>query len=711
MEKKYDLVCFGTDRQGDERHIARRALAAMLSIEPDQADKLLDAHGTVLRRGIGEVEARVLMEKLARLGVRCNYRPASAGLGELSIVPIEEESGPTSIACPSCGHKVMITEGDEPPEQCPACDIVYSKHQRIEDERAERERVKRRLVVAEQVKVEQASAEAARREQADRERKLEEEIRRELGLPKVLQGRHRVQGAALALFVVGATSGALVSQFIPGGAQAQRDASAAGAPGTVGMPRAGMQQLQLAKMRGQGPDPSMQMLAQLEADFPVDESLGGGGAEDDTTDLAQAAGGVPTPGMPAGARATGGRAASGGASGRSAGNDIASESGTRLIESGAAGIGSLGLVALTAVKASGAAAATPLLAEMSKRAEAMPRGLERIKALSEVAHVLRAAGDGARGDEFFEAGVDEAGTLSGEADRALGFAAMAASAARSGDGDTANTLFLKANDVLRAVRVPEDRLAALCDLAESYRIAGRRAGALGLLDYVAASSESLTDAARRPAVMKALAVGYARAGAPGSGIDVADRISDQGQQQRALHDVALETIATGHPIWARELVARLNDPADAASVYAALGRDQARASGADRSAGAEAFVQAEESIRKIADAVARVEASADLGQAYALANRGEAAAASFAQAVQLAQKLDGAAQRDRAAATVLDRQLGVLRTQDAQTVAGLLSDAALRTAAQQRIADADRLRGLLQSAPTQPARVPAVASS
>ncbi|MFO1418533.1 MAG: hypothetical protein U1E83_07660 [Methylotetracoccus sp.] len=711
MEKKYDLVCFGTDRQGDERHIARRALAAMLSIEPDQADKLLDAHGTVLRRGIGEVEARVLMEKLARLGVRCNYRPASAGLGELSIVPIEEESGPTLIACPACGHKVTITDGVEPPEQCPACDIVYSKHQRIEDERAERERVKRRLVVAEQVKVEQESAEVARREQAERERKLEEEVRRELGLPKVLQGRHRIQGAALALFVVGAASGALLSQFVPGAQPQLADGAAggagagAGARGPVAVPGAGGQ-LQLAQMRSHGPDPSMQMLAQLEADFPVDESLAGGAADDEFAGLAQSAGGAPLPGMPVGARTAGGHAASGGAPGHSATNGNAADSGTRLIENGAAGIGSLGQVALTTLKSSGAAAATPLLAEMSKRAEAMPHGLDRIKALSEVAHALRAAGDGPRGDEFFEAGVDEAGTLSGEADRALGFAAMAASAARSGDGDTANTLFLKANDVLRAVRVPEARLAALCELAETYRIAGRRAGALGLLDYVAASSESLTDAARRPSVLKALAVGYARAGAPGSGIDVADRISDQGQQQRALRDVALETIATGHSLWAKELVVRLSDPTDAASVYAALGRDQARASGTDQAAGAESFVQAEESIRKIADPVARIQASAELGQNYALANRGEAAAASFAQALQLVQKLDGAAQRDRAAAAVLDRQLGVLRTQDAQAIAGMLSDAALRTVAQQRITDADRLRGLLQ--PTRPA---AVASS
>ena len=137
------------------------------------------------------------------IGFKCNTRPSRETEIALELVPKEKIL--STLVCPSCGHTHKYSEGDNAPESCGACDIVFSKYS--QNLKREREKIKSALVAKAEYEEKAQQQEKQRLLEEERRKLLEEEIRKELGLPRFVARRSALISSATGIFALGLVLG------------------------------------------------------------------------------------------------------------------------------------------------------------------------------------------------------------------------------------------------------------------------------------------------------------------------------------------------------------------------------------------------------------------------------------------------------------------------------------------------------------------------
>ena len=699
--QRYDLLYFGVAEKEDARELAALGLARLLAIEVPQAEAVLNRPNVILRQQLLEEEAKALQAALFRIGIRSNYQPASRGAHQFELVPLEEEKARAeSLVCPNCGAEITAEPGEALPEVCPSCDIVFAKYAQYTQEQKQRERLRQRLLA--KMKAEEAEA----REEAERiarlalERHVEDEVRRELGLPSVINSRARVAGAAGGLLLAGLLVGLGAAQLA---GRFGEEPPAEAAPG-IAVSEAATPGAEITFQA----DPGAELVAAMQGDASVDleASLAAAGAQGGLVDpLVHGATGLPAAAVnvdPALPQAVGGIPGGGDKTGRRAEvrRTAVDPALVRAVMIGDATVASdpveaLGGLALhfKAIRQPNKAAA--VVAEMQQRADGLSAGLPAAKALGTLAYVQSVLGDSDAAERRFDQGLALAGQLKGGAERGLAFAALAAQAARGVRPGDADALFRRANGELVAIRDLSTRLLALCGIAESYALAGRRGTALSVLELVTRQAATVTDARSKSDVWQRLAQAQSALDDLSGAWETVRRIPGVPARDSTLYGVTRTALNRDYLTWGMELAGRLDTPRYAAMGQAWVGL--ARVS--EQLDGSAELARAEARARQIADPAEQADVFGQLGQIQWLSGDRPKAAEFIAEALRAAGQLPVPDTRDRVFAGLAERYAGSLMSDEAAAVAAHIQDVQIKASVEQTVAGARRLAAIVLPAP------------
>jgi len=200
----YDLVLIGIDAKVSDRAANINSIAKVLGMDIAKIeDIVVNNQKATVKRGLQLHDAQQYQKQIFRHGGFCNYRLSSIGGTEFELIPIEEKNEETVFTCPACDYHEKVAAIEQLPVTCPKCGISPSKYQKEAELKAEREQMKKRLLSGQKLLEQQAKELAERQEKAARQKKLEEEIRKELGLPNLLNSRLRIFGSVALVWILG----------------------------------------------------------------------------------------------------------------------------------------------------------------------------------------------------------------------------------------------------------------------------------------------------------------------------------------------------------------------------------------------------------------------------------------------------------------------------------------------------------------------------
>lgn len=216
MADLYDVVFLGVNSEDPEaRETALHAIAQMLDANVDELRQLAEnGIGSAVKYAVPLAEARQWQTEIVQLGGLCNYRPANKLSRKLELTPLEALQVTLTFACPACDYQQTVEREADMPLQCPTCGVIPSKYDKMAALKEERERIKRRLLHAQKVQDEHERQLATQLAEDARRRELEDEIRRELGLPRALNSRGRIVGSAAVLWLFGIGIGVGATLFL-----------------------------------------------------------------------------------------------------------------------------------------------------------------------------------------------------------------------------------------------------------------------------------------------------------------------------------------------------------------------------------------------------------------------------------------------------------------------------------------------------------------
>ncbi|MFM8332631.1 MAG: hypothetical protein ACKN9T_13155 [Candidatus Methylumidiphilus sp.] len=205
MADLQDVIFLGVNLSGpEERATAILGIAELLDANADEIRHLADNNiSAVVKQAVPIADARKYQREILRLGGVCNYRPSTKTVRKLELAPMEATKEQITFTCPACEFKQKLASEADMPTICPQCGIIPSKYDKVAALKEEREKIKRRLLNQHKLQEEQAQALSEQQEMEARRRQIEEELRKELGLPKVLNSRLRLMSSAAFLWLLG----------------------------------------------------------------------------------------------------------------------------------------------------------------------------------------------------------------------------------------------------------------------------------------------------------------------------------------------------------------------------------------------------------------------------------------------------------------------------------------------------------------------------
>jgi len=230
MADLYDVILFGINTEDSERDTTLHTIATILGIKETELRDIVDNHlPATIKQGVPIEVARKYHTAILRAGGTCNFRPSTSKKVKLELAPLELQRERSLFICPACEYKQEIPIEETAPTQCPQCGIIPSKYDKLAAAKEERERIKQRLLSMHNLREQQNKELAERKALEERQRRLEEEIRKELGLPKLINSRFRLFGSAAFIgilgMVLGGTAVALSYQSMLAGAAATQSAA------------------------------------------------------------------------------------------------------------------------------------------------------------------------------------------------------------------------------------------------------------------------------------------------------------------------------------------------------------------------------------------------------------------------------------------------------------------------------------------------------
>jgi len=721
---RYDLVLFGSDLQGEERAQAVNRLAQWMKIDPEQGAQILEQRGLVIARGLDADTGAETQRKLLAIGIRCNLRPCNTSGLTLELAAVEKPA--TVITCPACGH-VHQVKGDEPaPTTCEQCEIVFAKYENLAKEKKEREQIRQTLVYGQQRSLEREQKEQEERLAQQRRRQLEDEIRKQLGLPRLMASRTGLISSAAGIYLLGIVMGA-------GGLFAYNLLSGSGtiAPDPNRFGEGALAMGQAAAESGVF-DPGM--VAEMQVSALLDPAAGAAAAEPGAaaTDPGVAATG---PGVAADTGATPGAAGpltelSFGQSGAAGPRQPGAAGAGMAAPNGLDALGFLDsrladlkndtewdiylLDRIRALHERGAAPQAMALVEHLQDPElrfdrgarlADDLGREGRSADAEDLYLrLGAAADqqpdhaGARGAAYatlarhrhragrpieaaalLQQAMTMAATLTAPADQAAAESEIAALLTDLGRPAEARAHFQAALGALGRIPAPAARLAAIPPLAQGYAKAGYRASALNLLDEATRNIASAKDAHERERILGVIAQTNAQLGDRQGAMGAAARIADPAGKDRALYRLVATELAAGRLADAIDLATGLRTPAYQALAAGSVGLRQL-ALPAYRPLAAQSAERAAAAVALLTNPAEQAAVTAELARFAARGGDSAAADRGFAQALRLAASVPSLPQRDRALAILATNEALALRLADARSRLPQIADTQLRFA-------------------------------
>ena len=204
MPELYDLVLIGIDAKVSDLTASINSIAKVLGMDiANIEDIVVNNHKAIVKRGLQLHDAQQYQKQIFRHGGFCNYRLSSTGGTEFELIPIEEKTEEIVFICPACDYHEKVDAIVQLPVTCPKCGVSPSKYLKDAELKAERELVKKRLLNGHKLLEQQAKESDERQEKAARQKKLEEEIRKELGLPNLLNSRLRIFGSVALVLILG----------------------------------------------------------------------------------------------------------------------------------------------------------------------------------------------------------------------------------------------------------------------------------------------------------------------------------------------------------------------------------------------------------------------------------------------------------------------------------------------------------------------------
>jgi len=714
---RYDLVLFGSDLQGAERAQAVSRLAQWMKVTPEQGAQILEQRGLVIARGLDADTGAETQRKLLAIGVRCNLRPCSTSGLTLELAAVE--APPTVMTCPACGH-VQQVKGDEPaPTTCEQCEIVFAKYENLAKEKKEREQIRQTLIYEQQRSLERDQREQEERLAQQRRRQLEDEIRKQLGLPRLMASRSGLISSAAGIYLLGLSMGA-------GGLFAYNLLSGSGTiapdPNRLGVGALAMGQ---AAAESGVFDPGM--VAEMQVSALLDPAAGTAAADpgvaatdlgvtSDTGAIPGAAGplldasfgqsGAAGPGQPGAARA--GTAAPNGSDALgfldSRLADLKNDTEwdlyllgriQALYERGAAPQ-AMALVehlqdpelrfdrgarlADDLGREGRSADAENLYLRLGAAADQQPdHAGARVAAYATLARHRHRAGRPTEAAGLLQQAMTLAATLTAPADQAAAEIEIAALLTDLGRPAEARTHFQAALGALGRIQAPAARLSAIPSLAHGYAKAGYRASALNLLDEATRNIASAKDARERERILGVIAQTTAQLGDRQGAMGAAARIAAPAGKDRALYGLVATELAAGRLADAIELAEGLHTPAYQALAAGLVGLRQT-ALPAYRPLAAQSAERAAAAVALLRNPAEKAAVAAELARFAARGGDSAAAERGFAEALRLAESVSSLPERDRALAILAINEALALRLADARSRLTKITDAPLRFA-------------------------------
>lgn len=201
MANLYDVVFLGIKPDLPDRKATIAGIAKVLEADVEEIEYLLDNNiSTAVKKSVPLRAARKYQVDILRLGGLSKYRPTL----KLELAPLEEaKPAEATFVCPACDFRQNFPSEAELPVMCPQCGIIPSKYDKLAALKEEREKMKKRLLEMQKAREEQTQAINEQQELEARRRQMEEEIRKELGLPRMLNSRLRIFGSAAFLWMLG----------------------------------------------------------------------------------------------------------------------------------------------------------------------------------------------------------------------------------------------------------------------------------------------------------------------------------------------------------------------------------------------------------------------------------------------------------------------------------------------------------------------------
>jgi hypothetical protein len=207
MTDTFEIVVFGTRKEGEEKRSVIAHVGQLLQLDPAQAAQLFEhPNGVVLTRTDDEDKARRIVKALIGAGAACNYRTIGRGKGQWQNWELEQQEKPVAkevFRCPACDYTADLVDGEAAPAICPECHVVVAKYAETEARRLERERIRNNLLAVKQAQAEQQAADAESRRLEALRKEIEAELRAELGQKGKIGSRTQLAAAAAAALVIG----------------------------------------------------------------------------------------------------------------------------------------------------------------------------------------------------------------------------------------------------------------------------------------------------------------------------------------------------------------------------------------------------------------------------------------------------------------------------------------------------------------------------
>jgi tetratricopeptide (TPR) repeat protein len=732
----YDLVFFGTDLQGQERLTALKQLAQVMKVPPERLGEVLEQRRGVIARKLTSEKGEEAVRKLSKLGLRCNLRPSTESGVTLELVPAEPAKAADKVLeCPACGHQHQVPADQPEPTMCKQCGIVFAKYLQKTTEEQERERLRQSLLAQHQRKLDQEERDRQALEAKERRERLEEEIRRELGLPRAISTPSRLIGSAAGLFLIGlfvgvAAGGVGYNLFFgaerlpptPAGAPPDAMAAASPPPGLALMDTGMQTQMQIKDLLAVSDPASTTDTRPNEPAATdatangrtVDDRLSGQGSTPATTDGAGVlgGGGVATP--LSALTSLSGNPNTGATRSTTGDGQPFDFLGSRLNTLRTDSEWDLFIISrLDDLRKGGHTKEAALLIEhlrnpdllfergaqiaddlrrdgrrleadetyqrLAAAAERLPdTGGARVAAFCILARHLDNTERATDSEALFRRAEAIAASITNPADRAAADSELAALLSNQGRTELAKASFKAAITDLKQIKNPAERLSAITWIAGATVKAGYRLSALGMLEEARGKVDTIENPQQRNGVLAAMVRAYQLAGDLPDAKGIAARISDRTERDRAIHGLLIAEIASNRLASAIELSEDLQTPAYQALAFGLLSLRQLH-SPPYQALALPATERAQVALSAITDPAEKAAIGAELGRFAARRGEPHAADTYFLNSYALAEQIKATGDRDQSLAIIITNEAMALRFATPRSKVKEIADGQLRT--------------------------------